>query len=485
MSESTPGHGRKVRGRAGERPRASPPGLAATRQPIRVLVVDDTRANLDLVRAAFDGRGWQFVTASDGEEGLALAVAQLPDVVVSDILMPTMDGFELVRRLREAGLDIPVIFYTATYHEREASVLAAAAGVTRVVYKDGSIGQLVEAVDAVLRTRDKPRPVRAARGDFDALHVRLLTSRLADRTRRLEIANLRQSALLRVAAALASERDTARMASIACHSARDLTGSAITVLTVYGQDGAVRHAAIAGRPAGAIAPLIADPGVAALLRRPCETGQVVRIEGDGRPAEPTGDGAISVAGMVGVPVRSETHVYGALWSTPTIAGEPLDDVAVDLLTALARQVAVGLENDRLAGEVQSGINLLQAVVNGSEEAVFVKDRAGRYLLVNEKAAALIGRPAAEIVGRADEELGLADARQARVRPERPGQIDSVDLGHGEVHDDDVGYVAVDRRGGRHRTVDGGHPVAGRREDVLDESARRRLVVDHEDRRAAA
>src|SRR5205823_868999 len=101
--------------------------------------------NRKLVVALLGHEGHRMLEASDGVDGLEAARAQNPDLVISDILMPSMDGFEFVRRLRADPQlqDVAVIFYTAHYHETEARNLAQASRVSRVIVKSGGAGGIV------------------------------------------------------------------------------------------------------------------------------------------------------------------------------------------------------------------------------------------------------------------------------------------------------------------------------------------------------
>src|SRR5215510_10795902 len=118
----------------------------------KILVVDDNSGNRKLVVTLLGHEGHRMIEADDGADGLAAARAELPDLVISDILMPSMDVFEFVRRLRaDPGLqDVSVIFYTAHYHETEARNLAEACRVSRVILKSGRASQIVHAVTEVL-----------------------------------------------------------------------------------------------------------------------------------------------------------------------------------------------------------------------------------------------------------------------------------------------------------------------------------------------
>src|SRR6266853_364665 len=93
-----------------------------------ILVVDDDPTSRDLVVTVLRYGGHQMREAADGAEALIEAQTRPPDLIIADLLMPTMDGFEFVRRVREqaALAQTPVIFYTATYLESEARNLAQA-----------------------------------------------------------------------------------------------------------------------------------------------------------------------------------------------------------------------------------------------------------------------------------------------------------------------------------------------------------------------
>ncbi|MEV0288545.1 MULTISPECIES: response regulator transcription factor [unclassified Kribbella] len=84
-----------------------------------VLVVDDDDAIRDMVGTALRYAGFETSVASDGSEALAKIGAGSPDVVVLDVLMPGLDGFEVCRRLRADGAGVPIIFVTARAASRD------------------------------------------------------------------------------------------------------------------------------------------------------------------------------------------------------------------------------------------------------------------------------------------------------------------------------------------------------------------------------
>ena len=115
----------------------------------RVLVVDDDAALADVVARYLRREGFEVDYAQDGATGLDRALATLPDLVVLDLMMPGMDGFEVCRRLRRATA-IPVVMLTALGEENDR-ITGLDLGADDYVTKPFSPGELAARVRAVLR----------------------------------------------------------------------------------------------------------------------------------------------------------------------------------------------------------------------------------------------------------------------------------------------------------------------------------------------
>src|SRR5690348_2842237 len=102
-----------------------------------ILVVDDRFMNREFLLTLLQYAHHRVLQAEDGAQALKIIVEQKPDLVITDILMPTMDGFALVRELKKDSdlAKIPVIFYTATYRLEEGRKLAESCGVEYVLSK--------------------------------------------------------------------------------------------------------------------------------------------------------------------------------------------------------------------------------------------------------------------------------------------------------------------------------------------------------------
>lgn len=160
----------------------------------RVLVVDDRDENLEYLRALLTAHGYTVGTARHGAEALESARAVLPDIVVSDLLMPVMDGYTLLRFWKaDAALrQVPFVVYSATYVEPEDQQLAMSLGADAFVLKPA------EATDFLARLREvQSRPAATSElpgpSEDEKVLLRLysetLIRKLEEKSRQLEESN--------------------------------------------------------------------------------------------------------------------------------------------------------------------------------------------------------------------------------------------------------------------------------------------------------
>src|SRR5262245_57738696 len=142
----------------------------------KILVAEDDPEARELLKLLL-GEGYDLLEAADGVEALDVLRAERPDLLITDIVMPRMDGYELVRKLRQderiAGM--PVIFCSASYHEREVREMARSLGVRSTLSKPFDLETVIAIVAAALASRGaapepaEPTPAAVAEERLSAL----------------------------------------------------------------------------------------------------------------------------------------------------------------------------------------------------------------------------------------------------------------------------------------------------------------------------
>jgi len=151
---------------------------------VKLLVIDDDRSVRQLLRTALVAAGYDVLTAADGEEGLALTRIARPALVLTDILMPRMDGFQYLNVIRsDRDFDaLPVVFYTGNYLDQEDELLARRLGVSRFLIKPMSPAEIVAVIRDVLEhpavSPQADPPVTLGDPDLQALYSESLVAKL-------------------------------------------------------------------------------------------------------------------------------------------------------------------------------------------------------------------------------------------------------------------------------------------------------------------
>jgi PAS domain S-box-containing protein len=127
----------------------------------KILIVDDNSANLYLLKSLLEGEGFDVIAAENGKVALDSAHTDPPDMIVSDILMPVVDGYTLCRHCKEDEQlrQIPFVFYTATYTEPKDEKFALSLGADRFVLKPQEPETLIRMLKAIWEERSAAKPV--------------------------------------------------------------------------------------------------------------------------------------------------------------------------------------------------------------------------------------------------------------------------------------------------------------------------------------
>lgn len=157
-----------------------------------ILIVDTNAADRSAYVTLLGNFGHSLLEAANGAEALEMARKELPDLIITDIIMPSMDGFTLVRRLRAEPLlaNVPVIFHTTSYDESEIHRLARASGIRHILRKPSEPHEILRVVNDSLK-----RPAAATKlpetGQLQREHLQVLADKLYQKVTELEDANER------------------------------------------------------------------------------------------------------------------------------------------------------------------------------------------------------------------------------------------------------------------------------------------------------
>ena len=145
----------------------------------KVLIVDDERSIVDILKYNIEKDGTKAICAYDGKEGLRLARTEDPDVILLDVMLPEMDGFEVCRTLRAEGNNVPIIMITAREEETD-KVFGIDLGADDYITKPFSMRELLARVRTNMRRAASMLPAQPG-SDADVIRAKDL---VIDRARR-------------------------------------------------------------------------------------------------------------------------------------------------------------------------------------------------------------------------------------------------------------------------------------------------------------
>ncbi len=364
-----------------------------------VLVVDDQPINRKFLATLLGYAGHRVIEAADGAEALDMALAHDPNLVISDILMPTMDGIELVNRMRahSALANTPVIFYTATYRVSEARLLAFSCGVSTVIAKPAEPQAILQAVIDALGVSAQPLAVNvaglAARGGgaqpvfvaerlsvcmrdlvellehMEGTNERALSvvgkerelPQLADRVlhsfTRVQALCMRLAALIELSQDLSLQHDSTELIHLLSRAGQDIVSAKYAVVGMWDDGGADLKHFVARGMTPAQTELVRSHlnPQSRLFRQVLGKGGAQRLRDlDG---DPTGaDLPVShppINTFLAVPVKTTARTYGWLYFADKVGWDEFSEEDEQFATTLGSQLARVYENLLLDSELRA------------------------------------------------------------------------------------------------------------------------------------
>jgi len=399
----------------------------------RVLVIDDSAEVREVIRELIlEPAGYLMLSASDGKDGLRVALDGKPDLIILDEQMPGMTGVQILQTLREQGLHIPVIFMTC-HGSEELAVQVFRLGALDYVIKPFEPEEMTRAVERAL-DRSKAR---------QGQHVAQLEEANQQLRRQVEALNTLAAIGRSVASLLDLDTVLTRVAEAAAFLTQAEEG--LLLLAEKGSGDLVLRAAknVDKKVARQLRIRVQDP----LAGRVMESGEPL-IVADERTKVATG---YLVSSLIYAPLRApDKGTIGILGVTNRESRRSFTAYDVHLVSTLADYAAMALENARLYGQAETERQKLQAVLRETTEGVIILDPRLCILLCNPAAAAALGlsvsiagREALEVISH----LPLRELLLAAAKDKRPLRAE-VEGGGGKVYSaqlapvEEVGYVLM-------------------------------------------
>ncbi len=406
-----------------------------------ILVVDDRAINREFLSALLCYAGHEVLQATDGADALECVRAQRPDLVITDVMMPTMSGsdFVLLLRANRETADIPVIFFTATHRAPEARRLARSCGVSAVLSRPAGAEEILQAVEAVVGSVPLPfaDADAAARipdtfGAALPAYLRKLTELQLSLRERLDQAgelidsgdsgnsvdgglsfqafSLRLAALLEVDIALSSERDPQTLLTLFCRCAQDIMNCQYSALGILDSDGRrLKYVATRGLSEEVQARLGEIDPASGVFGKVLTTGESYRAsaesgESTALPGLAEFHPAVDSLLIVPLPVRAATPLTGWIYFAQHLGGDAFSDEDERFAVSMTAQFALAYGNlvlydgvKRAAEELRESDRRFRDLLDNVELISVMLDRDGRITYCNDYFVQLTGWSRAELL----------------------------------------------------------------------------------------
>ena len=360
-----------------------------------VLVVEDNPVTREVIRAVLSADECRVLEAPDGATALAVMERETPTVVLQDLFLGDMNGLDLVDRLRAlpGAARVPIVALTGFLPSEEARALTA--GFDAYLIKPVEPARLRQIVRDFAEHRPGERPATAALG----------LSQQAELLQRSTVQAAALAVLGGMADALARRDPFELTVRDLLHRCIDAAGLSVGVFYVVAPGGAISLLAAAGVGVESESGVASGFGHQELFHRALETRTPLLIPS----ADVGGEVAASFLRDLGLRASLLTPVFHREESLGVLllashSRELSSEEWVGFARAIGGQIGQALALSRAVSEVRASQELLQSVIEGMGDPMFVKGLDGRYQLINRATAELFGVAPAEAIGRGAEAL---------------------------------------------------------------------------------
>lgn len=388
----------------------------------KILIVDDDPQSRLLYTSLLTPFGHQVLEAREGREGLEVAKREKPDLIISDILMPSMNGYEFVTALRkEPSLSkIPVIFHSASFLGREAHALGESCGVSLYILKPCDPEKILEVVHTALGMPVELH-VQSSLPPPERTTIPLLLDAFFRKGRELDASTARLTALLELAMRFVGTRAVQHVLTQAAASAREILGSNYAAAGSLDGDGIdLQSVAVSGVSADLVSRMEKESFKGKVFQGMIrdETPHIAyspfgNLHGLELPSHHP-----PVRSFLGARLERGGRVYGWIYVAEKLASLEFDNQDAKILEAIAAQTALACENAQRYRTIQEHAANLQAEVAERKRAeerfrmlvetaptgIAIVDGKGRIVDANARTLEMFGYQSNELIGQAVEAL---------------------------------------------------------------------------------
>jgi PAS domain S-box-containing protein len=396
-----------------------------------ILIVDDDPNTRQLYVSLLTPFGHDVIEARDGEEGLRLARQRPPDLIVSDILMPTTNGYEFVSRLRQLPqfAATPVIFQSASFLDHQTHLLGRNCGVGDFISKPCDPEEILATINRVLKLPSSLPTSMPLSGTVED-PVPLVIDAFYEKGKKVDALSLRLAALLELGIQLARSALPRQLLEVAASVAREVIGADYAAAgTLEGDGSQLRYFVTRGMETAAAARLNQTPATGTFREIAVEGKSLRLFSPVGEPASLTLPAYHPpVHSFLGTPIQTGTRNYGLIYVADKLGGMEFTAEDERFLATIAIKLAVAYENVLRFHDIQEHAARLEREVEQRKQAeerfrllvetaptgILICDGQGRITEANAQMQRMFGYTREELIGQPVEMLVPEPHRDAHL-----------------------------------------------------------------------
>lgn len=390
-----------------------------------ILIVDDDGNTRKLYASLLSPLGHTVLEAQDGRDGLKLTQEREPDLIISDILMPSMNGYDFVSAVRRLSThrETPVIFQSASFLDSESRALGTKCGVSDYISKPCEPEKILETVNLALGLPEAAAPITTHAVHADP--VSLLVDAFYEKGQQLDSVSSRLKAVVEFGIQISQAQTLETLLETALNAARKIIGAnyaGSAVLAEKGESGAAvlfSYFRVIGGDTTTSVRLVPQKTPGTFLKLLSESRAVRYLSVDGKPCVlDLAEGHPAVHSFLGMAVRTNERDYGIIYVADKLSGTQFSKEDEAFLATIAARCAIGCENLMREQKLKKQMLVLEneiahrreaqdrfhLLVENSPLGIILCDSQGKISEANPQLQRMFGYTKEELIGKSVELL---------------------------------------------------------------------------------